>query len=62
MTAPLFRKEALEHRKDKLYGDVILLQPLSMTILVGVVTAICLLVLSILFWEPMLEKKRCMVF
>lgn len=57
MTAPLFRKEALEHRKDKLYGDVILLQPLSMTILVGVVTAICLLVISILFWGTYARKE-----
>lgn len=57
MTAPLFRKEALEHRKDKLYGDVILLQPLSMTILVGVVVTICLLVLTILFWGTYARKE-----
>ncbi len=57
MASPLFRKEALEHRKDKLFGDVILLQPLSLTILVGSVAVICLLIMTILFWGTYARKE-----
>ncbi|MFI4938505.1 MAG: HlyD family secretion protein [Candidatus Berkiellales bacterium] len=53
----LFRKEALEHRKDRLYGDVILLQPLSLSILVGAVIVICLMILTILFWGTYARKE-----
>lgn len=57
MTSSLFRTEALEYRKDKLYGEVILLQPLSLTLLVGAVLAICLLILTILFWGTYARKE-----
>ncbi len=57
MTSDLFRKEALEHRKDRLYGDVVLLQPFSMTILVSAAVVICLLVLAILFWGTYARKE-----
>lgn len=57
MTSSLFRKEALEHRKDKLYGDVLLLQPLSLTVLVGVVLLICTMILAILFWGTYARKE-----
>jgi membrane fusion protein len=57
MTSPLFRKEALEHRKDRLYGDVILLQPLPLTLLVSVVVVICALILAILFWGTYARKE-----
>lgn len=57
MTSSLFRKEALEHRKDRLYGDVILLQPLSMTMLIGVVVFISLMILAILFWGTYARKE-----
>lgn len=57
MTSSLFRKEALEHRKDRLYGDVILLQPLSLTVLVGVVALICAMILAILFWGTYARKE-----
>ncbi len=57
MTSSLFRKEALEHRKDRLYGDVILLQPFSMTVLVSAVVVICLFVLAILFWGTYARKE-----
>lgn len=57
MTSSLFRKEALEYRKDKLYGDVILLQPLSLTLLVGAVLVICSLILAILFWGTYARKE-----
>lgn len=57
MTSSLFRKEALEHRKDRLYGDVILLQPLPLTLLVSVVVVICALILAILFWGTYARKE-----
>lgn len=57
MSSSLFRKEALEHRKDRLFGDVILLQPLSMTVLVGVVVFVCLMILAILFWGSYARKE-----
>ncbi len=53
----LFRKEALEHRKDRLYGEVVLLQPLSITILVSVVVVISLAILTILFWGTYARKE-----
>lgn len=58
MTSSLFRKEALEHRKDRLYGDVILLPPLSITVLVGVATFVCILILTILFWGSYARKEE----
>ena len=60
MTSSLFRKEALEHRKDRLYGEVILLPPLSITVLVGVVAVVCALVLSLLFWGTYARKEQVM--
>lgn len=58
MTSSLFRKEALEHRKDRLYGDVILLPPMSITVLVGVATFVCVLILTILFWGSYARKEQ----
>jgi membrane fusion protein len=57
MTSSLFRPEALEHRKDRLYGEVILLNPLSMRILVGAVVIISFLILVILFWGTYARKE-----
>ena len=57
MTSSLFRPEALEHRKDRLYGDVILIQPLSMMVLVGAAVFICVFILAILFWGTYARKE-----
>ncbi len=57
MSSSLFRKEALDHHKDRLYGDVILLQPLSITVLVGIVVFICALILILLFWGSYARKE-----
>lgn len=57
MSSSLFRKEALEHRKDRLFGDVVLLQPLSMTVLVSVVVFVCLMIMAILFWGTYARKE-----
>ena len=53
----LFRKEAVEHSKNRLYGEVILLQPLSVTVLVSAVVIICALVISMLFWGTYARKE-----
>lgn len=53
----LFRKEALEHSKNRLYGEVILLQPLSITVLVGAVIVVCALILTMLFWGTYARKE-----
>lgn len=58
MTSSLFRKEALEYRKDRLFGDVILLPPLSVTILVGIVAFVCVMILTILFWGSYARKEE----
>lgn len=57
MSSSLFREEALEHRKDRLFGEVILLQPLSMRILVGVSTVVCALIIAILFFGSYARKE-----
>lgn len=57
MVSSLFRKEALEHRKDRLYGEIILIQPLPMTILISMVTLICVFILMILFWGTYARKE-----
>lgn len=53
----LFRKEALEHSKNRLYGDVILLQPLSITVLVATVVIVCSLIIAMLFWGTYARKE-----
>ncbi len=53
----LFRKEALEHSKNRLYGDVILLQPLSISVLVATVVIVCSLIITMLFWGTYARKE-----
>lgn len=53
----LFRKEAVEHSKNRLYGEVILLQPLSVTVLVTTVVVICAIVVTMLFWGTYARKE-----
>lgn len=53
----LFRKEALEHSKNRLYGDVILLQPLSISVLVATVVIVCSLIIAMLFWGTYARKE-----
>lgn len=57
MSSSLFRKEVIEHRKDRLYGEVILLQPLSITLLVSTVVFVCLLIVAILGWGTYARKE-----
>lgn len=53
----LFRKEALDHSQNRLYGEVILLQPLSVTVLVASVVTICAFIIAMLFWGTYARKE-----
>lgn len=53
----LFRKEAMEHSQNRLYGEVILLQPLSVTVLVSSVVIICAFIIAMLFWGTYARKE-----
>ena len=57
MSSSLFREEAIEHQKDKLFGDVFLLQPLSIGIMTGVAVCIGLLILALLIWGSYARKE-----
>ncbi|RME65727.1 MAG: HlyD family efflux transporter periplasmic adaptor subunit, partial [Alphaproteobacteria bacterium] len=46
--AGLFRREAVDHRRQRLWGDVIMVQPLSSTVMAGVLLAIVALAGAVL--------------
>lgn len=46
---PLFRKEVIEHQRSRLSGQVLLLQPMSIALIVCIVSLILVLVVSFLF-------------
>jgi membrane fusion protein len=50
MNQDLFRKEAIEHRRERLWGDVIIMQPLSFAMLTIAITIIASLLISLLVW------------
>lgn len=53
----LFRKEALENQKDRLMGEVILIQPVSLIILSAVAILVAALIVSLLFWGSYARKE-----
>lgn len=53
----LFRKEALDHSQNRLYGEVVLLQPLSVSVLVFSVVIICAFIIAMLFWGTYARKE-----
>lgn len=53
----LFRKEAVDHQKEHFFGDVLLVQPLSMTILSYVAAAIGVVILLFLFLGSYTPKQ-----
>lgn len=53
----LFRKEAVDHQKDRLMGDVVLLQPLSFAVLTIVALVIAAMVVGLLFWGTYARKE-----
>ena len=50
MGQDLFRKEAIEHKRERLWGDVIVVQPLSFSVLSIVITIIVALIIALLVW------------
>jgi membrane fusion protein len=55
--APLFRKEALENRHPKWYGEIILIRPLSFTVLTTCAAAIALILLAFLFFGTYTKRS-----
>jgi hypothetical protein len=55
---PLFRQEAMLHRQHKFYGDIILIRPLSLTLLTWLVVAIVALAVGLLGFGHYTEKAR----
>ncbi len=53
----LFRKEAMEHQKDRLMGDVILLQPLSLAVLTAIALLVAASIVGLLFWGSYARKE-----
>lgn len=62
MSSSLFRKEAVEHQKEKLLGDVLLFQPLSFKILTGTIAGIALLIVIFLFAGTYARKETVQGF
>lgn len=54
----LFRKEAMEFRKVKLHGEILITNPLSMTVLTTISCVIAFLLVSYLVWGEYTQKQR----
>ncbi|WMS86049.1 HlyD family secretion protein [Pleionea litopenaei] len=57
MTRKLFRQEVLDHSRERLWGNVIVLQPLSFTVLSIAITLIAILVIALLLWGNYARKE-----
>src|SRR5438270_960476 len=55
---PLFRQEALLHQQQKFYGDIVLIRPLSLTLLTWLAIAIVALAIGLLGFGRYTEKVR----
>jgi hypothetical protein len=55
---PLFRQEALLYQQQKFYGDIILIRPLSLTLLTWLAIAIVALAVGLLGFGHYTEKLR----
>ena len=53
----LFRTEALVHQKDRLYGEVLLLQPFSYQLMTGCAVALLFLTAFFLCWGTYTKKE-----
>ncbi|MBZ5522889.1 MAG: hypothetical protein LAP21_11685 [Acidobacteriia bacterium] len=54
----LFRQEALDSQEQKLYGDILLIRPLSLALLAWVGTGLAALMAAVLVWGEYTEKAR----
>src|ERR1051326_7977397 len=55
---PLFRQEALLYQQHKFYGDIILIRPLSLTLLTWLVMALAVGSIALLGFGRYTEKAR----
>lgn len=62
MSSSLFRKEAIDHQKEKLLGDVLLFQPLSFKILTSVIATIAFIIVLFLFLGSYERKETVQGF
>ena len=58
MTLPLFRKQALDHQREKLYGDIILTQPISYYVLGAFLLSITIIALFFLVTQSYARKEK----
>ena len=58
MKRALFRQEALAFHREPLLGDVILVRPLSLSLLTSVAVCIALTVVSFAFWGEYTRKAH----
>lgn len=54
----LFRQEALDARQQKLYGEILLIRPLSLLFLAWLGTGLTALVAAVLLWGEYTEKAH----
>lgn len=58
MNAPLFRPEAVRHQRERLWGNVILTQPLPMRLVTLVVLVLLVALIAYLTWGTYTRKER----
>ena len=57
MDQPLFREEAIDHQRERLYGELILTQPVSFTLMTGLFVLITVCALSFLLMNSYTKKE-----
>src|SRR5437879_625796 len=55
---PLFRPEALESRQQRLYGDILLIRPFSLTLLAGIAIALAVSAVGFLLLGHHMQRVR----
>ena len=60
MNQPLFRKEAIENQQERLYGDIILSQPISFVLLTAFLALIVISALLFLILNNYTRKENVM--
>src|SRR5215813_4971073 len=58
MRRALFRQEALDFHREKILGDVVLVRPLSISLLTSVAVLIALTVVGFVFWGEYTRKAH----
>ncbi|MCO7226647.1 HlyD family secretion protein [Pleionea sp. CnH1-48] len=57
MSNDLFRKEVIEHSRERLWGNVIIMQPLSFTLISIAITIVAALLVCLLLWGNYARKE-----